>query len=65
MIPASQWSRYHVWPTHRGLKRLIDLRKRNGFERVCSQPVKRGQWLIDEAAFFEWARGDREEVANV
>jgi hypothetical protein len=54
LIPVPEWTKYHPWPTAPGLRHLIFHRAKNGFERVIVRCGRR--LLIDEAAFFDWAR---------
>jgi hypothetical protein len=54
LIPVADWSTYHPWPPKGGLRHLIFHRNKNGFDRVLVRIGRR--LLIDEAAFFAWAR---------
>jgi hypothetical protein len=54
LIPVPDWNKYHDWPPIGGLRHLIFHAKRNGFDRVLRRIGRR--ILIDEAAFFDWAR---------
>ena len=54
LIPASNWNSYHPWPPIGGLRHLIFFAETNGFNKVIRRIGRRV--LIDEAAFFEWAK---------
>ncbi len=54
LIPASRWNDFHLWPTIAGLRHLIANAKKKKFDQVCIKAG--GRILIDEDAFFEWAR---------
>jgi len=56
LIPVTQWSKYHPWPPVGGLRHLIFYATKNGFEAVIRRCGRRV--LIDEAAFFDWARSN-------
>ena len=54
LIPISEWSKYHVWPTVPAMRSYAYEQKTNGMEkhRVVKRVGRRV--LIDEAAFFRW-----------
>lgn len=54
LIPASKWPEYHPWPPPGGLRHLIFHANSNGFSAVIVRIGRRV--LIDEAAFFAWAK---------
>lgn len=54
LIPLTKWNEYHVWPTVGGLRYLVAEAKRKKFEHVVVKAS--GRVLIDEDAFFEWAK---------
>ena len=54
LIPVTRWNDHHVWPPIGGLRHLIFYEKTNGFEKCVLRIGSRV--LIDEDAFFEWAR---------
>lgn len=51
-IPATQWSKFHSWPSLGGLRNLIFKGKENGFDSCIVRVGRRV--LIDEARFFQW-----------
>lgn len=57
ILPVTQWSRHHDWPTLPGLRWMIFNRERNGL--AASGALRRvgRRVLIEEAAFFRWVRG--------
>lgn len=58
-IRIKDWSKYHPWPSPRGLRRLIWEKNQNGFDKVM---VKVGKIvLIDERAFFEWMEDQKKK----
>lgn len=56
LIPVTDWSKHHPWPPIGGLRHLIFHEKTNGFNQVIRRIGRRV--LIDEAAFFEWAKNN-------
>jgi len=62
VIPVTEWSSYHPWPSTAGLRWLIFNAGRNGFEK-CVRRVGR-RVLIDEAAFFVWLEEQGTETAH-
>lgn len=54
LIPAADWNNFHPWPPLGGLRHLIFHADENGFRSVVRKIGRRV--LIDEAAFFEWAK---------
>lgn len=56
LIPVKDWGKYHPWPPVGGLRHLIFHEHTNGFNRVVRRCGRRV--LIDEAAFFEWAKNN-------
>ncbi|BCR03070.1 hypothetical protein DESUT3_01390 [Desulfuromonas versatilis] len=57
LIPVAKWNDYHPWPPQGGLRYLIFHEKTNGFDSVV---IRIGRAvLIDEEAFFVWARSHR------
>ena len=56
LIPVTDWNKHHMWPPVGGLRHLILNKDRNGFARVVRKCGRR--LLIDEAAFFEWTKGN-------
>lgn len=56
LIPAAKWNDYHPWPPKGGLRYYIFHEKTNGFDKAVRRCGRRV--LIDEAAFFEWARSN-------
>lgn len=59
-IRASTWNDYHSWPPPGGLRYLIFHEKTNGFSN-CVIRIRRVV-MIDEQAFFEWARNQQKEI---
>ena len=55
LIPITKWNDYHVWPTIGGLRHLVANAKKKKFETVVVKIG--GRVLIDEDAFFLWAKG--------
>jgi len=53
LIPATEWSRHHPWPTLGGIRHLVYHRRRTGADAWARKIGRR--LLIDEAAFFRWA----------
>lgn len=51
-LPVSKWNKYHEWPSVSGLRNLIYIKHKNGFDKVVKKVGK--TVLLDEAAFFEW-----------
>ena len=56
LIPVKDWSKFHPWPSEGGLRHLIFHEEKNGFHQVTRRCGRRV--LIDEAAFFEWTKGN-------
>ena len=54
LIPVTNWNEHHPWPPIGGLRHLIFFADTNGFNKVIRRIGRRV--LIDEAAFFEWAK---------
>jgi hypothetical protein len=54
LIPVAAWPDHYPWPPTGGLRHLIFYAKTNGFDKVVRRLGRRV--LIDEAAFFAWAR---------
>lgn len=52
LIPATEWNKYHDWPTIGGMRHLIFFEETNGFSKVVKRVGRRV--LIDEKAFFQW-----------
>jgi hypothetical protein len=57
LIPLARWPDYHPWPPIGGLRHLVFFSKKNGFDAVIVRIGRRV--LLDEAAFFVWARSKR------
>lgn len=57
MIPLTKWKDYHPWPSNAGLRHLVANAKTKNFEKVFTKAG--GRVLIDEQAFFEWAKKDQ------
>ncbi len=59
LIPATDWNKYHPYPSIAGLRHLIFHGKANGFDRVVRRIGRRV--LISEKDFFLWVeqQGDR------
>lgn len=55
LIPVPDWKNHHPWPPEGGLRHLVFYAATNGFNKVIRRIGRRV--LIDELAFFEWARG--------
>ena len=53
LIPLTQWSDYHLWPSAGGLRHLA-LTRPPGIESAILRV--NGRVVIDEAAFLDWAR---------
>ena len=53
LIPATKWNQFHTWPPIGGIRHIIS----RASEKKCAHVFLKvsGRWLIDEAAFFEWA----------
>jgi hypothetical protein len=60
LIPVKEWPQEHPWPPEGGLRHLIFHSTKNGFDQVIVRCGRRV--LIDEAAFFEWARTNGREA---
>lgn len=66
LIPASDWCKYHPWPTIGGLRHLIFFANTNGFEVAIRRVGRRV--LIDEKKFFEFIekqnkkKGENEDI---
>lgn len=54
LIPVTEWNKHHSWPPQGGLRHLVFHEKKNGFNQVVHRVG--GRVLIDEAAFFDWAK---------
>ncbi len=54
LIPATEWHEHHPWPPIGGLRHLIFNASANGFDTVICRVGRRV--LIDEEAFFAWAK---------
>jgi hypothetical protein len=54
LIPVSKWPEFHPWPPPGGLRHLIFHARENGFSAAVVRIGRRV--LIDEAAFFTWAK---------
>ena len=54
LIPLTKWNEFHVWPTIGGLRYLVAKAREKKFETVLVKAG--GRVLIDEGAFFEWAK---------
>jgi hypothetical protein len=54
LIPVPKWNNHHDWPSVSGWRKLIFNSPKNGIDKVILRVNKR--ILIDEAAFFEWAK---------
>lgn len=54
LIPVTLWNEYHVWPTIGGLRHLVANARKKKFNHVVVKAS--GRVLIDEDAFFEWAK---------
>lgn len=54
MILLADWQKYHPWPGDSALRKLAAQRETNGFSKCCK--AIGGRLVIDEAAFFEWAK---------
>ncbi len=57
LIPINKWKDEHPWPPEGGLRHLVFHAETNGFKNVIRRIGRRV--LIDEAAFFDWARSQR------
>lgn len=54
LIPLTKWNDFHIWPTIGGLRHLVANAKKKKFEHVVIRAS--GRVLIDEDAFFDWAK---------
>lgn len=54
LIPLTKWNDYHIWPTIGGLRHLVANAQKKKFEQVVIKAS--GRVLIDEDAFFKWAK---------
>lgn len=54
LVPVTKWNEYHVWPTIGGLRHLVANAKKKKLEHVVVKAS--GRVLIDEDAFFQWAK---------
>ena len=54
LITLTKWNQYHPWPSIAGLRHLVAHAKKKKFEHVVVRAG--GRVLIDEYAFFQWAR---------
>lgn len=62
LIPLTKWNDYHVWPTQGGLRHLYAFRNKKQCDQVFCKAA--GRVLVDEEAFFEWARDARPSLAD-
>jgi hypothetical protein len=62
LIPLTKWNEYHVWPSLGGLRHLYAFRQ----AKECNQIFFKtgGRVLVDEEAFFDWARDNRPSLAD-
>lgn len=58
VIPLTKWNEYHSWPPIGGLRHLVFFENQNGFNKVVLRVGRRV--LLDEKAFFAWARKQQE-----
>ena len=58
LIPLTKWNDYHPYPPLGGLRHLVFHAETNGFDAVVVRIGRRV--LLDEAAFFTWARTQNE-----
>lgn len=58
LIPATEWSGRHQWPSIGGIRHLVFNAHRNGFDAVVRRVGRRV--LIDETAFFAWVEAQQE-----
>ena len=58
VIPLTKWNEYHTWPPIGGLRHLVFFENQNGFNKVVLRVGRRV--LLDEKAFFAWARKQQE-----
>lgn len=52
LIPLTDWSKHHLWPTTSALRYLAFHADKNGFNKVIRRVS--GRVLLDEQAFFLW-----------
>lgn len=57
LLTVKEWTQHHGWPTAAALRNYIFHAGTNGFDQVVRRPPGTRRVLIDEDAFFEWARG--------
>jgi hypothetical protein len=62
LIPVGNWAHEHAWPSEGGLRHLIFHGAKNGFSRAIVRVGRRV--LIDERAFFNWARSRQQLEAK-
>ncbi len=62
LIPLTKWNDYHVWPSLGGLRHLYAFRTKKECEKIFFKAA--GRVLIDEEAFFDWARDSRPSLAD-
>ena len=61
LIPVTKWNNFHSWPPIGGLRHLIFYEKKNGFDSCVVRVGRRV--LIDESAFFKWAKAGNQNAA--
>ncbi len=54
LIPLTKWNEFHIWPTVGGLRHLVANARKKRCEHVIVKAG--GRVLIDEDAFFDWAK---------
>lgn len=52
LIPLTEWSNFHQWPTEAALRKYVYERNLNGFSSCLRRVGSR--WLIIEDEFFNW-----------
>ena len=62
LIPVTKWNEYHVWPSLGGLRHLYAFRQAKECDQVFFKTG--GRVLVDEEAFFDWARENRPSLAD-
>jgi hypothetical protein len=62
LIPVTKWNEYHVWPSLGGLRHLYAFRNEKKCEEVFFKAS--GRVLVDEEAFFDWAKDHRPSLSD-
>lgn len=58
LVPIDTWEQIHPWPTASGLRTMIYRHDENGADAWIVRVG--GRVLVDEAAFFAWAKSKNE-----